>query len=68
MQRMSQDKQSWQSRTYDDVQVDLEEKAAIEGEIARRGVTAYHSSPSVTDRYLQDHCHCRSWVVPSEIW
>ena len=68
MPRISQDKQPWHRHTDDEVQAALEEKAAIEGEITRRGVTAYHWSPSVTDRYLHDHCHCRSWVVPSEIW
>jgi hypothetical protein len=26
-------------------------------------VTAYHWPPSVTDRYVHDHCHCQCWVV-----
>jgi hypothetical protein len=63
MQRMSWDKQPWQSDAYDDVRADLEEKGAIEGEIARRGVTAYHSPPSVTYRNVHDRCHCQCWVV-----
>ena len=63
MTRMSGDEQPWQSNAYDDVKADLEEKEAIEREIARRGVTAYHWPPSVTDRYVHDHCHCQCWVV-----
>ena len=61
--RMSWDKQSWQSNASDDVGADLEEKAAIEREIARRGVTAYHSPPSLTYQEVHDHCHCQNWVV-----
>jgi len=61
--RTSWDKQAWQSNTYDDVGADLEEKEAIEREIARRGVTAYHSPPWVTYRNAHDHCHCQCWVV-----
>jgi hypothetical protein len=68
MTRMSQDNRPWQSTAYNQVNDDLEEKEAIEQEITRRGVTAYHWPPSVTYRYLHDHCHCQSWVVPSEIW
>ena len=64
----SSDKQPLQSNAYDDVRADLEEKAAIEGEIARRGVTAYHSPPSFTDQYARDRCHCEDWVVPLKIW
>jgi len=63
MTRMSGDEQPWQSNAYDDVRADLEEKEAIEREIARRGVTAYHSPPSVTYRNVHDHCHCQCWVV-----
>jgi hypothetical protein len=63
MTRASSDKQPLQSNAYDDVRADLEEKAAIEGEIARRGVTAYHSPPSVTYQYVHDRCHCQCWVV-----
>ena len=59
----SWDKQAWQSNTYDDVGADLEEKKAIEREIARRGVTAYHSPPWGTYRNTHDHCHCQCWVV-----
>jgi len=61
--RVSWDKQSWQSNTHDDVAADLEEKDAIEREIARRNVTAYHPPFWVTDQYVHDHCHCRHWVV-----
>ena len=50
MARMSSDNRPWQSNAYDDIKADLEEKEAIEREIARRGVTAYHSPPWVTDQ------------------
>ena len=63
MTRMSWDKQPLQNNAYNDVGADLEEKAAIEREIARRGVTAYHSPPAVPDEYVHDHCHCQCWVV-----
>jgi len=63
MARMSWDKRPSQSDAYHDVKADLEEKEAIEREIARRGVTAYHSPPSVTYRNVHDHCHCQCWVV-----
>ena len=63
MTRMSWDKRSWQSNAYDEVKDDLEEKEAIEGEITRRGVTHYHWAPSVTYRYVHDHCHCQRWVA-----
>ena len=63
MARMSWDKQPVQSNAYDDVRADLEEKEAIEREIARRDVTAYHSPPSMTDQYVHDRCHCQCWVV-----
>ena len=60
MARTSWDKRPWQSNAYDDVKDDLEEKEAIEREITRRGVTDYHWPPSVTSRYVRDHCH---WVA-----
>jgi hypothetical protein len=63
MARMSSDKQPWQGNAYDDVKDDLEEKEAIEREITRRGVTDYHWPPSVTYRYVHDHCHCQSWIA-----
>jgi hypothetical protein len=63
MTRMSWDKRPWQSNAYDDVKDDLEEKEAIEREITRRGVTDYHWPPSVTYRYVHDHCHCQCWVA-----
>jgi hypothetical protein len=63
MTRTSWDKQPLQSNAYDDVSADLEEKEAIEREIARRGVTAYHSPAPVTYQYIHDHCHCQCWVV-----
>ena len=59
---MSRDKQLVQSNAYDDVRADLEEKAAIEGEITRRDVTDYHSSPLETYPYVHDRCHCQHWV------
>src|SRR5262245_36920847 len=61
--RRSWDKGPVQNTAYDDVRADVEEKAAIEREIARRDVTAYHSPPSMTDQYVHDHCHCQYWVV-----
>ena len=63
MTRRSWDKQPLQSNAYDEVNADLEEKEAIEREITRRGVTDYHWPPSVTYRYVHDHCHCQCWVV-----
>ena len=63
MTRLSWDKRPWQSNAYDDVRADLEEKEAIEREIALRGVTAYHWPPSATYQYVHDHCHCQCWVV-----
>jgi len=61
--RMNWDNPPWQNSAHDEVRDDLEEKEAIEREIARRGVTDYHWSPSVTYRYQHDHCHCQCWVV-----
>ena len=63
MARTSSAKRQWQSNAYDDVKADLEEKEAIEREIARRDVTDYHWPPWVTYRYVHDHCHCQYWVV-----
>jgi hypothetical protein len=63
MTRMNWDKQPLQSNAYDDVNSDLAEKEAIEREITRRGVTDYHWPPSVTYRYVRDHCHCQCWVA-----
>ena len=63
MTRMSWDNRPWQSHPYDDVNADLEEKEAIEREIASRGVTDYHWPTSVTYRYVHDHCHCQSWIA-----
>jgi len=63
MTRLSWDKRPWQSNAYDDVRADLEEKEAIEREIARRGVTAYHWPPSATYQSVHDNCHCQCWVV-----
>jgi hypothetical protein len=63
MTRMSWDKRPLQSNAYDEVKDDLEEKEAIEREITRRGVTDYHWPPSVTYRYVHDHCHCECWVA-----
>ena len=60
---MNWDKQPLQSNGYNEVTADLEEKAAIEREIERRGVTNYHWPPWVTNQYLHDHCHCQDWVV-----
>ena len=63
MTRRSWDKRPWQSNAYDEVKDDLAEKEAIEREITRRGVTDYHWPPSVTYRYVHDHCHCQSWIA-----
>jgi hypothetical protein len=63
MTYMSWDKGPVQSNAYDDVRADLDEKEAIEREIAHRGVTAYHSPASVTYEYVHDRCHCQCWVV-----
>lgn len=68
MTRRSWDKQPLESNASDDVRADLEEKEAIEREIARRDVTAYHSPPWLTGQYARDRCHCQSWVVPLKIW
>ena len=63
MARTSWDKQQLQNNAYNDVEADLAEKEAIEQEITRRGVTDYHWPPSVTYRYVHDHCHCQSWIA-----
>ena len=63
MARVGWDKRPWQSNAYDDVNDDLGEKEAIEREITRRGVTDYYWPPSVTYRYVHDHCHCQCWVA-----
>ena len=63
MNRMSWDKQVWQTNGHDNVNADLEEKEAIEREIQRRDVTNYHWPSWVTNQYLPDHCHCQDWVV-----
>ena len=63
MARTSWDKQPVQSNAYNDVGEDLEEKQAIEGEITRRGVTAYHWTPAGAYRSRHDHCHCEHWFV-----
>jgi len=60
---MSWDKQPLQSNSYNEVQADFEEKAAIEGEITRRDVTNYHLPPSVTYPYVHGRCNCQRWVV-----
>ncbi len=59
---MSWDKQPLQSNGYNEIRDNLEEKAAIEREITRRGVTDYRP-PWVTNRYIRDRCHCQCWVV-----
>jgi hypothetical protein len=63
MKHMSWDNRPWQTNAYNDINADLEEKEAIEREIARRGVTAYHLPPLETYRPVDDHCHCQCWVV-----
>ena len=70
MTRMSWDKRPWQSNAHNDAKDELEEKEAverekeaIEREITRRGVTDYHWPPSVTYRYVHDHCHCQCWIA-----
>jgi hypothetical protein len=60
---MSWDKQPLQSNSYNEVQDDFEEKAAIEGEITRRDVTNYHLPPSMTYGYPHDRCHCQDWIA-----
>jgi hypothetical protein len=66
--RVSWDKQPVQSNAYDNVSADLQEKEAIEREIARRGVTAYHSPASLTYQDLHDHCHCQEWIATVGNW
>lgn len=58
----------WQNNAYHDVQVDIDEKEAIEREITRRDVTNYHWPTSVTYPYTHDRCHCQDWIVPLKIW
>jgi hypothetical protein len=65
---MSWDKQPVQSNAHDDVRADLEEKEAIEREIARRNVTAYQSPASLTYQDVHDHCHCQDWVATVGNW
>ena len=63
MARTSWDKQPVESNAYNDVEEDLEEKQAIEGEITRRGVTDYHWTPAGAYRSRHDRCHCEHWFV-----
>jgi hypothetical protein len=63
MARTSWDKQVGPGNAYNDVEEDLGEKQAIEGEITRRGVTNYHWMPPAADRSVHDHCNCQCWVV-----
>jgi hypothetical protein len=63
MARTSWDKQPIQSNASNDVNEDVEEKQAIEGEITRRGVTDYSRAPAGPYGYPHDHCHCQDWVV-----
>ena len=61
--RTSWDKQPLQRNAYNDVEENLDEKQAIEGEITRRGVTDYRWIPSGAYRSVRDHCNCQCWVV-----
>jgi hypothetical protein len=63
MAHTSWDKQLRQSDGYNDLNADFEEKAAIEREITRRGVTDYYWASAGPYRYVDDHCHCQHWVV-----
>jgi hypothetical protein len=63
MARTSWDKQPLQSNPHNDVEENLDEKQAIEGEITRRGVTDYRWAPSGPYRSVRDHCNCQCWVV-----
>ena len=63
MARTSWDKQPLQSNAHNDVEENLDEKQAIEGEITRRGVTDYRWAPSGPYRSVRDHCNCQCWVV-----
>ena len=63
MARTSWDKQPLQTNAYNDVEENLDEKQAIEGEITRRGVTDYRWAPSGPYRAVRDHCNCQCWVV-----
>ena len=60
--RVGWDNKQWQTNA-DDVTADVDEKAAIEGEITRRDVTDYHRPPSMTAGYVRDRCHCQHWIV-----
>ena len=63
MARTSWDKQVGHGHAYNDVEEDLGEKQAIEGEITRRGVTDYSRAPAGPYGYAHGHCHCQDWVV-----
>jgi hypothetical protein len=63
MARTSWDEQPVQSNAYDDVEENLQEKQAIEGEITRRGVTDYRWTPSGAFRTIRDSCNCQCWVM-----
>ena len=63
MARTSWDKQVTHSSAYNDVEENLEEKNAIEGEITRRGVTDYRWAPSGGYQRSHSHCNCQCWVV-----
>jgi hypothetical protein len=63
MARTSWGKQPLHSNAHNDVEENLDEKQAIEGEITRRGVTDYRWAPSGPYRAVRDHCNCQCWVV-----
>src|SRR3954454_20479755 len=63
MARTSWGKQPVQSNAYHDVEENLQEKQAIEGEITRRGVTDYRWTPSGAYRSVHDFCNCPCWVT-----
>jgi len=63
MARTSWDKQPLHSNAHNDVEENLDEKQAIEGEITRRGVTDYRRIPLGAYRSVRDHCNCQCWVV-----
>ena len=63
MARTGWDKQVTHISAYNDIEENLQEKQAIEGEITRRGVTDYRWTPSGGYQRSDGHCNCQRWVV-----
>jgi hypothetical protein len=65
--RTTWDKQVTHSSAYDDVEENLAENNAIEGEITRRGVTDYRWTPSGGYQGLHGNCNCQVGLLGYDV-